>query len=103
MVEDQEARNLAIKRLKEKRDFRTHLVVYFIVNAFLWLLWAFTDSAKTGFPWPVWPTLGWGIGVAINAWNVYGSRPITEDGIQSEMERIRGVVDVDRDQHLDSP
>lgn len=53
--------------------------------------------------WPVWPTLGWGIAVAMSAWSVYGSRPITEDDIQTEMERTRGVVDVDRDQHLDSP
>ncbi len=96
-MDGNEARDLAIKRLREKRDFRTHFVVYVVVNVFLWVLWALTDSTKTGVPWPVWPTLGWGLGVAINAWTVFGSRTITEDDIQKEMERSRGAVDVDRD------
>lgn len=97
MVEARDARDLAIKRLRQKRDFVRHVAVYVTVNAFLWLLWAFTDSGKTGVPWPVWPTLGWGLFVVLNAWNVYGSRPITEDEIESEMQRDRGVVDVDND------
>ncbi len=97
MVEDNDARHLAIKRLKEKRDFKGHLAVYVAVNAFLWLLWVFRDSEKTGVPWPVWPTLGWGIAIVMGAWSVYGRRPITEADIQNEMERTRGVVDVDRD------
>lgn len=102
MVEAESARELAIKRLKGKRDFKAHLAVYVVVNAFLWLLWALTASPKSGVPWPVWPTLGWGIGIALNAWSVYGSRPITEDDIQSEMKRTRGFVDVDRDRRDES-
>lgn len=97
MVNVEEARELAIKRLKERRDFKRHLVVYVAVNVFLWILWAVTDSTRTGVPWPVWPTLGWGLFVVLNAWNVYGSRPITEEDIESEMKRSRGEVDIDRD------
>ncbi len=81
------ARELAVERLREKRDFKTHLVVYAAVNAFLWLLWVFTDSSKSGVPWPVWPTMGSGIGIAISAWSVYGNRPNTEDDIRREIER----------------
>lgn len=102
MVETDDARDLAIKRLKNRRDFKAHLVVYVVVNAFLWLLWVFTDDAKSGVPWPIWPTLGWGIAIVLNAWNVYGSRPITEDDIQNEMKRTRGIVDVDRERREES-
>lgn len=90
-------RELAIKRLKEKRDFKTHVALYVAINVFLWLLWAFTQSPKTGIPWPIWPTLGWGVAIVIGAWSVFGSHPITEDDIRTEMERGGGVVDVDHD------
>jgi hypothetical protein len=34
---------------------------YLAVIALLWLIWLATGA---GYPWPVWPMLGWGIGVA---------------------------------------
>ena len=34
---------------------------YLAVMALLWLVWLVTGA---GYPWPVWPMLGWGIGVA---------------------------------------
>jgi hypothetical protein len=37
------------------------LRTYLAVIALLWLIWLVTG---TGYPWPVWPMLGWGIGVA---------------------------------------
>ncbi len=39
--------------------------------------------------WPIFPILGWGIGVAANAWDVYGNKPPSEDEIQREVERLR--------------
>ena len=36
---------------------------YLAVMALLWLIWLLTGA---GYPWPVWPMLGWGIGVAGN-------------------------------------
>lgn len=97
MSEDNDARELAIKRLRAKREFKANLSVYVAVNVFLWLLWLFTDSNKHGVPWPVWPTCGWGIAIVMGAWSVYGRRVITEADIQNEMERTRGAVDIDRD------
>jgi len=35
---DPELRELALKRLKKRQDFRAHVVVYIVVNAFLWAL-----------------------------------------------------------------
>ena len=57
-----------------------------LVNAVIWTIWALTGS---GFPWPAFPTLCWGIGVGSNAWDVYGRGPVTEAQIQREMERLR--------------
>jgi hypothetical protein len=83
---EQELRKLALSGLKKKRDFRTHVVIYVIVNAMLVGIWAATGA---GFFWPIVPILGWGIGIGANAWDVYGRKPITEDEVQRETERLR--------------
>jgi hypothetical protein len=85
---DQELRDQAIGRLKKKRDFRGHLFIYFAVNAFLVVIWLVTSGGDDFF-WPIFPILGWGIGVAANAWDVYGRKPISEDEIRREAERLR--------------
>lgn len=82
-------RDQAITSLKKKRDFKTHLLMYVLVNALLVVIWAFTNP--DGLFWPIFPILGWGIGVIANAWDVYGRKPITEDEIQREADRLRGT------------
>ncbi len=77
-------RKAAIRRIRARRGFRKHLVVYAVVNGFLVLTWAVTGG---GDFWPVWSMGGWGIGLALHGWGVYGERPITEAEIQREMER----------------
>jgi hypothetical protein len=83
---DEDLREKALAQLKKKRDFRTHLTIYVAVNVLLVVIWAVSDS---GYFWPIWPIAGWGIGVAANAWDVYGRRPISEDAIRREAERLR--------------
>jgi hypothetical protein len=41
-VREEVLRERAIKRLKKRRDFSGHLLVYFLVNAFLVVIWAVT-------------------------------------------------------------
>ena len=77
-------REEAVKRLKAKRDFKNHVVVYLLVNALLVAIWAV--QADGGGFWPGWVIGGWGLGLALNGWNVYFQRPITEDEIRREME-----------------
>ena len=84
MDSETERRTAAIKRLKDKRDFRNHVAAYVIVNSMLVVIWALSSG---GYFWPIWPIVGWGIGLAFNAWAVYFQRPITEDDIRREMER----------------
>ena len=83
---DEELREQAILQLKKKRDFRTHIFIYVLVNAMLIVIWAVTGA---GFFWPVFPLVGWGIGIGANAWDVYGRKPITEEEVQRETERLR--------------
>jgi hypothetical protein len=84
---EQQLRERAVERLKKKRDFRTHLFMYVAVNAALVVIWALTGA---GFFWPVFVILGWGIGVAGNAWDVYGRKPFSEEQIRRETDRLRG-------------
>jgi len=53
---------------KKRAAFKKHFAVYVIVNAFLWAIWYFTGQA---YIWPVWVTLGWGVGVAFNYAGTY--------------------------------
>jgi hypothetical protein len=84
--DDEELHERAIGQLRKKRDFRVHVFFYLAVNAMLVVIWALTG----GFFWPVFPILGWGIGVAANAWDVYGRKPFSEEQIRRESERLRG-------------
>lgn len=81
----QATRDSAVRQLKKQRDFRGHLLVYVLVNSLLVVIWAVTNVH--GFFWPVFPIAGWGIGVVMNAWDVYWRRDITEDDIQHEIDR----------------
>jgi 2TM domain len=85
-VADEDLRERAIAKLKKRSDFGAHLLVYLLVNAALVGIWAVTGA---GFFWPAFPLLAWGIGVVMNAWDVYLRQPPSEDRIRQEMERIR--------------
>jgi hypothetical protein len=82
---EQAAHDQAVAQLKKRRDFHGHLLVYVLVNGFLVVIWAVVGAHA--FFWPIFPIVGWGIGVVMNAWDVYWRHPITEQDIQREMER----------------
>ena len=82
---EQAARDQAVTQLKKRRDFHAHLLVYVLVNTFLVVIWAVTGVH--GFFWPIFLIAIWGIGVVMNAWDVYWRHPITETDIQHEIER----------------
>jgi hypothetical protein len=84
MEAEEERRQEAIKRLKDKRAFGQNLVAYVVVNAFLVGIWAIGDR---GYFWPAWVMAGWGIGLVMHAYTVFFQHPITEDEIQREMRR----------------
>jgi hypothetical protein len=82
-------REQALRQIKKRRDFHAHVFVYLAVNIVLWGIWSFIGVTSDSWsPWPVWVTLGWGLGVVFNAWDVYVRRPITESEIRREMDRL---------------
>lgn len=92
-------RTAAVRRVKQKKNFRDHLVVYILVNAALWTVWLIGGLASGfGFPWPVFPTVFWGLFVLGQANDVYWSRPVSEDAILEEMRRLREMPEA----HVDA-
>jgi 2TM domain-containing protein len=80
-------RERAIKRLKKRRDFYGHVLVYVLVNAFLVVLWSLTTDR--GFFWPIFPMAGWGIAVVLNAWEAFRDDDFAEQQIRREVERLQ--------------
>ena len=86
-----DVRAAALESLEKKREFRTHVLAYVLVNSFLWLIWGVVYAAGgTWFPWPVFPMAGWGIGLVFHAWDVYRRRPFSEAQIRGEITRLGG-------------
>jgi hypothetical protein len=83
-----EPRERAIKRLKQRRDFYGHLLVYTLVNGAFVGIWAVTG--RPGFFWPIVLILLWGVGLALNAWDVYRNDTFTEEQIQREIDHLQG-------------
>jgi len=55
---------------KNRASFKTGLLMYIVINAFLWCVWYFT-SGPNSYPWPVWSMLGWGLGVVLQYFRAY--------------------------------
>jgi uncharacterized ion transporter superfamily protein YfcC len=81
----EDRRELAIKRIREKSDFKTHLIVYVLVNAMLVAIWAMTSH---GFFWPAFVMGFWGIGLVMNGYAAYHGNRITEEKIEREMRNL---------------
>jgi len=84
---DDERRVYAIRRIREKDDFRTHLMVYLAINAILVVIWWMATGAR-GFFWPILSILGWGFGLAMHAYTVYRGHVVTETQIKREIKQL---------------
>jgi hypothetical protein len=72
---------------RKRAAFRRHLFTYLVVNSFLWLLWAIrSGDIDSVVPWPVWPTLGWGVGLALNYADAYMFH--REDSVEQEYRKL---------------
>jgi hypothetical protein len=84
MTDQNDKRAAAIRRLKAKRAFAMQAALFVLVNILLVAIWA---STGRGYFWPIWPFLGWGIGLAFFGWSVHFRAPMSEDDIRREMEK----------------
>jgi hypothetical protein len=60
MAENSELRKEARERAEMKFSFYINVVLYIIINTMLFFIWY---SNGMGFPWVIFPLVGWGIGV----------------------------------------
>jgi hypothetical protein len=57
---ENELETIATKRVQARMGFFVHLAMYLVMNTGLVAIWYFTGH---GYPWFMWPLLGWGIGI----------------------------------------
>ena len=104
---DQEIRELAVKQIERRRRFEMRAFAAAVVSVFLVVIWAVSEynnaggwpsggfSSSSSIPhvwndWIVYPLIAIGMGVAIDAWNTYRRKPISENEIRREMDRLAG-------------
>jgi len=105
---DAEVRELAVKQIERKRKFEMRAFAAAVLSAFLVVVWAVSEynnaggwptngfSNSSSIPhvwndWIIYPLIVIGLGVAIDAWNTYRRKPITEAEIEREMDRLTGA------------
>ena len=105
---EQQVRELAVKQIERKRRFHMRAFGAAAVSVLLVIIWAITEynnaggwptsgfSQSSGIPhewnsWIIYPLVGFGLAVAIDAWKTYRRRPIAESEIRREMDRLRGA------------
>ena len=67
-AEREKNRDIDEFRRQHRSDFRTHLVVYGIINTFLLCINLLSSADHL---WFLYPLLGWGIGIAIHGYTTY--------------------------------
>lgn len=78
------------KAAERRTVFKNHVLIYFIMNIIFWTIWYLSlknnPSAQIKIdtiPWPVWPMVGWGIGLLINYFYAYkGNKTAAEKEYQ---------------------
>jgi 2TM domain-containing protein len=80
---EENARELAIQRLRMKQDFKGMAAAGAFAIVVTIVIWALAGG---GYFWPVWVILGVAVGVVGTGWKAYGpSNRISEDDVQREM------------------
>ena len=78
-------REAEAKQILRRRIFLLHLSVYLATNFSLVVIWALTGA---GYPWFVFPILGWGIGLVAHAVVAYLLSDPEEIVLRREQERL---------------
>ena len=66
---------------KARKGFHIHLFIYLIVVGSQWKIWLFSGG---GYPFPIWVTFFWGLGVYSHYKKVYGERSEPKKNTESE-------------------
>lgn len=85
---DPEMRKRALERIEARQEWRQHATVYALVMTLLTVIWLVTSGIGTYF-WPVWPMMGWGMGVALHGASLVLDKEPTEEEIAAEAAKLR--------------
>lgn len=87
-MDEQAGYQRAKQRVEEIKGFYQHLLVYVLVNVFLFVLNILTSP---GSLWFFWPLLGWGIGIVAHAATVFACGGLL--GKEWEERKIKQLMD----------
>jgi H+/Cl- antiporter ClcA len=104
---DDSVRELAIKQIQRKRRFLAHAAGTAAAILVLVIIWAASEynnpggwpshgfSQSSGIPhvwnyWIIYPVIGLGLILAVDAWITYYRKPISEREIQREIDHLTG-------------
>ena len=73
-------------KVARQRVFWVHVILWTMVNLMLFVIWLVTGA---GFPWFVFPALGWGVGLAAHGAGVFVLRGPDDVIYQREARRRR--------------
>jgi hypothetical protein len=88
MEKDLEA--IAKRRVQARMGFAIHALIYIAMNSGLVLIWFLTGH---GYPWFLWPIVGWGIGLVAHglALVIGPDSPREQRAIEREVQRLRAA------------
>ena len=103
---EDEVRELAVKQIERKRHFQMRAFSGAVVSVVLVIIWAIGEYNNAhGWPtngfsqssgiyhvwnyWIIYPLVGIALAIAIDAWNTFRRKPISESEIRREMDRLR--------------
>src|SRR5690554_1472826 len=87
---DNEKWQRAKKKVEEIKGFYIHLTCYIVVIPIL----AYINYSTTSFLWVVFPALGWGFGLMMHGFEVFGYNPLIGKGW--EERQIRKYMEEDK-------
>lgn len=105
---EDEVRELAVKQIERKRHFQMRAFSGAVVSVVLVIIWAIAEYNNAhGWPtngfsqssgiyhvwnyWIIYPLIVIALGIAIDAWNTFRRKPISESEIRREMDRLTGA------------
>ena len=106
--DEEQVRKLAVEQIERKRRFQMRAFGAAVVAVVLVIIWAIAEYNNAhGWPtngfsqssgiyhvwnyWIIYPIIALALGVAIDWWHTHRRRPITEDEIRREIDRLRGA------------
>lgn len=88
MISEEELRKKAEKHVEEKVGFYIHFAVYIMVNLLLVTIW-YTSTGPKSFPWFIYVTVGWGIGIVVHFVAAFAGGSYKDKLIVKEYEKLR--------------